>query len=427
MRRMSHDRGGGSQVVSGHGLLDTAPCGFISFADDGRVELVNTTLLNMLGYDRADVVGRHIEQLMTVGTRIFYQTHWFPLLRMHGHAEEIFLMLARRDGEQVGMLANAARREHDGRSVYDCVLMRVRERQKFEGELLAARRTAEQASAALQQQKRELQDANELLEAQALELEAQQLLLQEQADESERLRAAAEEANHAKSAFLAVMSHELRTPLNAIAGYVQILQLGIRGPVNDAQREILERLNRSQRHLLGLINDVLNLARIEAGHVEYTTEAIPARVIVTGVLPMIEPQLQEKTLTLETGVPTDVHVLADLEKTQQLLLNLLGNAVKFTPAGGRVRVEADAIDDERVEIRVVDTGIGIPAPKLESIFEPFVQVDSSRTRAAQGSGLGLAISRDLARGMGGELTASSEVGRGSMFTLTLPRARTDPA
>lgn len=432
-------------VTSVDNLLNTAPCGFLSFADDGTIELANVSLLDMLGYEREELAGRHVERILTVGSRIFYQTHWFPLLRLHGRAEEIFLMLRSKTGEDIGALVNAARREHATGVAYDCVFIRVRERQKYEDELLRARRAAEQASAELQVQKRQLEQANEQLQAQAIELELQQQQLHEQAteleatseelqamnadlrartEEAEHLRAVAEEANRAKSTFLAVMSHELRTPLNAIAGYVELLDLGIHGPITDAQRDVLGRIARSERHLLRLINEVLNLARIEAGQVEYTFEDLPVGDLIAGVTPMIEPQLEKKGIAFSIDALPEVAVRVDREKGEQILLNLLSNATKFTPAGGRVSVttvlSADAPD--RVHLCVTDTGIGIPREKLEAVFEPFMQVDVSRTRAAEGSGLGLAISRDLARGMSGNLTVQSTPGEGSTFTLTLPRA-----
>jgi signal transduction histidine kinase len=224
------------------------------------------------------------------------------------------------------------------------------------------------------------------------------------------------------------MSHELRTPLNAIGGYVQLLELGIHGPVTPAQEQALSRISRGQRHLLRLINDVLNLARIESGRVEYAIEDVPLADVVAAVEPMIAPQLEAKGLRWESRVPGHLVATADREKVQQVLINLLGNAVKFTPDGGRVAVEAAPSGDTpgAVQLTVSDTGFGIPPDKLDSIFEPFVQVDASHTRVTEGSGLGLSISRDLARGMGGELTVRSTVGEGSTFTLRLPAAAAAP-
>jgi PAS domain S-box-containing protein len=236
--------------------------------------------------------------------------------------------------------------------------------------------------------------------------------------------AESEAANRAKSEFLAIMSHELRTPLNAIAGYTQLLDMGIPGVVNDQQREILDRISRSHRHLLGLINDILNLARIEAGRVEYRIEDCSLVELVGEILPMIHPQLSRKELSYAERIPPGLMVRADREKAQQIFINLLSNAVKFTPSHGRITIDAAAPADRPffATVSVQDTGMGIPADKLEMIFDPFVQVDPSHTRTTEGSGLGLSISRDLARGMGGDLTVQSAVGEGSTFTLTLPLA-----
>jgi signal transduction histidine kinase len=238
---------------------------------------------------------------------------------------------------------------------------------------------------------------------------------------AERANAAADEANLAKSNFLAVMSHELRTPLNAIGGYVQLLQMEVHGPVTEAQQVALDRIDRSQRHLLRLINDVLNLSRIEAGHVDYRIEDVSIEEVVESVLPMVEPQIESKNLHLEMTVPVGIRACADREKVQQIVLNLLTNAIKFTSPGGMVEIES-IIHDNRVLLRVVDTGVGIPDDMLEKVFQPFIQVDSTRSRSAEGTGLGLAISRDLARGMKGDLSAQSKVGEGSSFQLELPRS-----
>ena len=424
-------------------LIDGAPCGFLSFLDDGTIATVNQTLLGMLDCTRETLVGHHVESILNVGSRIFYQTHLFPLLRLQGRADEIFLLLRPRSGPDIGALVSAVRRERAGQWVTDAIVLRVSERQKFEAALLRAKKEAEEArelaeansrtvSAAhvqLERQAIELSVSNERLADQAVELEAQseelQSLndhLQERTVELERLRTAADDANRAKSTFLTMMSHELRTPLNAIGGYTQLLEMGIHGPTTPAQADALAKVARSQRHLLKLINDVLNLARIEARQVTYEIEPVVLSQIVDTVLPMIEPQFAARQLECAVDVPADIIARADRDKVQQILLNLLSNAGKFTPHGGRVTVDAfPATDgDDRVYLRVRDSGEGIARERQEHVFEPFVQVDASLTRRAEGTGLGLAISRDLARGMGGDLRARGGEGDGSSFTLVLP-------
>jgi signal transduction histidine kinase len=240
-------------------------------------------------------------------------------------------------------------------------------------------------------------------------------------------RTTAENANRAKGAFLAAMSHELRTPLNAIAGHVDLLLMKLYGPTTEQQDDALYRVKRAQQHLLSVIDDLLSFARLERGKVDFHLAPVRVREIVKDIAPMIGPQMSAKGLIYETRLPeNDLEVIADRGKLAQILLNLLSNAVKFTPAGGRVELMAseDTSDDtERaryVAITVTDAGVGIPANKLQAVFDPFVQLDTSPASRHEGTGLGLAISRDLARGMGGDLTASSILGQSTTFTLVLP-------
>jgi signal transduction histidine kinase len=245
---------------------------------------------------------------------------------------------------------------------------------------------------------------------------------QQAAAEAAAARADAEAANRAKSDFLAVMSHELRTPLNAIGGYVELMEMEIRGPVTETQRSDLARIKRSQMHLLGLINEVLNYTRIEAGAIRYEIAALSVEELMSTIEPLVAPLLRAKGISFDRqNGHADHRVLADPERVRQIFINLLSNAVKFTPAGGTITLRCDRSVDT-VAFRVADTGIGIPTDKMDSIFEPFVQINTLLTRTEEGIGLGLAISRDLARGMGGDLTVESTEGGGSTFTLTLPRA-----
>ena len=276
-------------------------------------------------------------------------------------------------------------------------------------------------AAELEAQNADLQEQAAELEAQTEELETSTQELAEQTKAAEQARESAEAANRAKSDFLAMMSHELRTPLNAIAGYAQLMQLGVPEPVPAAHRDYLARIQMSQHHLLGVINSVLNVARLEAGVVEYHMHDVPVSTLLDAVEPLIAPQARAKQLRY-TCVPCDrsLVVRADADKVAQVLLNLISNAVKFTPAGGEITLLAEE-QGHRVAIRVRDTGIGVPLDKQRMIFDPFVQVDQSRTRTTDGAGLGLAISRELARGMGGDLECVSEPEAGSTFTLYLQR------
>jgi signal transduction histidine kinase len=238
---------------------------------------------------------------------------------------------------------------------------------------------------------------------------------------AQRARAVAEQANKAKSEFLANMSHELRTPLNAIGGYTELIIEGIRGPVTAPQRSDLDRIKRNQVYLLSIINDILNFAKLEAGRVQLALKSVSMNQSLGEMEALITPQLQQKQLRYEYRCcDPSFTARADPERLQQILLNLLSNAIKFTSAGGEILVLCHPTTTH-MEVRVKDSGVGIPADKIESIFEPFVQLDRGQPAGNVGTGLGLAISRELARAMGGDLKAKSTVGRGSTFILSLPR------
>ena len=236
---------------------------------------------------------------------------------------------------------------------------------------------------------------------------------------SDSARIEAQRANEAKTSFLAMMSHELRTPLSAIGGYTEILQLGLRGPLTETQLADLERIRSNQAHLLTIINDMLDLSQIESGQLSVHMESVALEEVLAQVEPIVAPHIARKRLgyTVDSSVH-NIRVSADAERLRQILVNLVSNAARYSESGGEINITASAYG-ETVTIAVCDTGIGIPEDKIESIFEPFIQVDSGPTRRTGSTGLGLPISRRLAQAMDGTLCATSELGVGSTFSLTL--------
>jgi PAS domain S-box-containing protein len=409
-------------------VLDTT--GHIRSWNPGAQRLKGYTAQEIIGkhfstfYPEPDIVAQKPAKLLEIASRV-------------GRVEDEGWRV-RKDGTQFwANVVITALHDEDGALIGFAKITRdLTERRNAEEQArsLAAERAARQESEAhsqrllqltdeLQQQAVELEAQTEEAQSLSEELEQANEELQQQAVEAEAARAEADAANRAKTEFLAVMSHELRTPLNAIAGYADLLRMGIRGPVTPQQLDDLERIARSERTLLALVNDVLNYARMEAGQVHYADERVVVASLLADIEALVLPQLEAKNLRFTLGeCDADLAVRADPDKVQQILVNLMSNAVKFTPPGGSVDVTCEG-DASVVRIRARDTGIGIPPDKLQLIFEPFVQLDRSLTSTKEGSGLGLAISRDLARAMGGELVVESTVGHGSTFILTLRRDR----
>ena len=251
----------------------------------------------------------------------------------------------------------------------------------------------------------------------------------------------ARDANHAKSRFLATMSHEIRTPLNAIVGYTELLELRLAGPLTARQEEYLARMKASSDHLIGLIDDILDLSRVESGRMILDLKRLSAQASVAAAIALIEPQASAAGVSVATECQAgSCFYLGDRDRVRQILVILLSNALKFTDAGGSITVSCGTSSAPDAEaklagngpwtfFRVADTGIGISAKEAETVFQPFVQVDPGNTRKQGGAGLGLSIGLELARRMGGDLTLRSARGEGSCFTLWLPGAAPpeDPA
>ncbi|HVE78462.1 MAG TPA: PAS domain S-box protein, partial [Gemmatimonadaceae bacterium] len=387
--------------------------GIFMLDPEGRVASWNEGARRISGYEASEIIGRHFS--------VFY-----PPEGLAAGKPDHEIVAATREGrfEDEGW-----RVRKDGSRFWSNVV--VTPLRNEAGTLIGFAKVTRDLTARRALEARALEDARRLATEEAARVAAEErtralseLLarLREQAAELDRQRAAAEAANRAKSDFLTMMSHELRTPLNAIGGYTELLALGIRGPLTPEQAADLDRIARNQQLLLGIINDVLNFSRVEAGKIMYDVGAIPVEELLDEVAQTIGPLAAAKGLALER-VPCAANVVAraDRVRAEQVLLNLATNAVKFTPAGGRVTLSC-AVEAERLAIRVTDTGRGIAAERLNDIFEPFVQVGRTLAQPAEGTGLGLAISRDLARGMAGDVTVQSEPDAGSTFTLWLPRA-----
>ncbi len=351
-------------------MLNTAPCGFLSFTDDSRIVLVNATLLDSLGYEIEELQGRHVETILPVAGRIFYQTHFFPLLKLQGKVDEVYFSLRAKNGDEVPVLTNAVRREREGVVAHDCVMLQMRQRNRYEDEILQAKKVAE-------------------------------------------------EATRAKDEFLAIVSHELRTPLTAMLGWARLLKSGKLDEETVARAlDTIERNAESQNQL---IEDLLDFSRIISGKIRLDVGEVEMDSLAEAAINVVRPAADAKDIRLQAVLdPRAGRVSGDPERLQQVLWNLLTNAVKFTPKGGRVQVRVARVNSS-VEITVSDTGQGITAEFLPYIFERFRQADNTTTRQHSGLGLGLAITRHIVELHGGTIRAVSPgEGQGSSFILRLP-------
>jgi signal transduction histidine kinase len=397
-----------SERVPGRGLFTLDTAGAVTFWDEGAARLhgcdPGEALGKPLAFLAADQGDGAAERLLAAARASGFaeedaccsgpagRIRWVrrSVVRLEGPPDSAGFAVLDRD-ETARRSAEEALREHAARAA-----------------TVEHVRRLEQQAAQLQQLASELEEANARLRGANAALEARSH--------------EAEAANRAKGEFLAAMSHELRTPLNAIFGYADLLELGVHGPLNEPQRQALDRIKRNQTYLLGLINDVLNYARVEAGRMEFRMADVPVAELLEELNPLIAPQLMEREIRFVRELPdAELRVRGERERIEQVLLNLLTNAIKFTPPGGEIRLSS-AVAGDRVLLHVADTGCGIPPERLETIFDPFVQAHRHHHESShQGVGLGLAISHELARAMGGTLAVESREGEGCTFTLSLLR------
>jgi PAS domain S-box-containing protein len=378
-------------------LFDFAPDPYLVTDETGIIEEANAAAAELFGVPGTLLVGKSLASFVDLQTRSEFRAHLLGMLTTE-RVDKWVIETRVRDGRVISVEANVATlesREPGGKSL--CWLLHdMSERKETEQSMQALNRSL---NARVAQRTRELELA----------------LAGEQA-----ARKDAEAANRIKSELFARLSHEFRTPLHAVSGYLEILQQNIHGRLNEEQRKDVDRIHQAQDHLLALVNMILDFAKLEGGPIELSMAEIPIEETLRVAESLVAPQFAKKGVAYAHR-PGDasLSVFADREKVQQIIVNLLANAVKFTPAGGSVDLEW-RVEDETLVVRVRDTGAGVPDDKIEQIFEPFVQLRAPGSLPGGGTGLGLPISRDLARAMGGDVTATSTLGVGSVFTLTLP-------
>lgn len=378
-------------------LFEFAPDPYVVTDEHGIVEEANDALAGLLGVPAAHVVRKSLDSFIDPHTRRELGAR-LQELPSGKRLDKCRLEVRAPDGRVIPVEATLSVLDSafDGKRSFCWLLRDVSSRQETEDSMLALNRAL---NARVAQRTRELE----------LALEGEQ-----------SARKDAEAANRIKTELFARLSHEFRTPLHAVSGYLEILQQNIHGGLTKEQRRDVERIHQAQEHLMALVNMILDFAKLEAGPIELSMAEIPIEETLVGAEALVFPQFEKKkiTYTHRAGDPSFT-VFSDREKVQQIVVNLLANAMKFTPAGGSVELDW-RVEDGSLLVRVRDTGPGIPPEKIEQIFEPFVQLRAPGSLPTGGTGLGLPISRDLARAMGGDVGATSTFGVGSMFTVTLP-------
>lgn len=375
-------------------LLEAAPDAILEIDCSGRIVLINSQVEKLFGYRREELLGKMVEILIPERFRERHPAHRsgycaHPVIRPMGSGLDLWARRA--DGTEFAVDINLSPFSGESGLGVICVIRDVSDRKAVEEQV-------RMLNLRLEQRSRELATTNTQLENRNLEVE---------------------KANRRKSNFLATMSHELRTPLNAIIGFSELLAEETVGPLNQKQRRFVSQVKESSRHLLALVDDILDLSKIEAGHLELKYESFSLDAAAAEVLATVRPLAVAKQIDLETEFPGEITMLADNLRLKQVLYNLLTNAIKFTPEKGSVHLITKA-EQGFVKLSVIDTGIGIPREEHESIFEAFHQVSSTGVGSHEGTGLGLSITKLLIEQHRGRIWVESEPGKGSCFHVTLP-------
>ncbi len=372
-------------------LLEAAPDAIIEVDRDGRIMLVNRGTETLFGYGREELIGERVEFLVPEemrGIHVHHRAEYWEHSSIRPMGSGLALEGKRKDGSRFPVeISLSPVKFGDGFRV--TAIIRDTSDRKF----------AEDRIRAIQDKHtRELALANQELQLRSREIER---------------------ADRLKSEFLASMSHELRTPLHTIIGFSELLAEQLEGPLNEKQKRFIGHIHNDSLHLLELINDVLDLSKIEAGRLELRLQTFDAAAEIEEVLASIRPRAIAKSIAIETDILSPLRIHADPLRLKQILLNLLSNAVKFTPEGGRIMVEA-VIAGDSIEISVSDTGVGISAEEQRSVFDKFYQTGMTTKGVREGTGLGLAIVKRLVEEHGGTVRLKSELGVGSSFTFSLP-------
>jgi PAS domain S-box-containing protein len=374
-------------------VIESVPNGILMIDSAGSITLANTPATKLFGYERADLVGQSVEILLPPASRTLHpgkRNGFFldPRARAMGTGRDLFAV--RRDGSEFPVEVALNPIEIDGEASVLCSIVNIAERK------LAEKKTLQVAQ----------------MRAGFLGLEVRNLEI--------------ERANRLKSEFLTNMSHELRTPLHTVIGFSELLAEETQGPLNVDQTRFIQHIHKDAQHLLALINEILDLSKIEAGKMELSRETIDLNGVIEDAVSTIHPQCSAKSIHIRIRAPGAIFVNGDRLRLRQILYNLLSNAVKFTLEGGRIRVDITR-DSGFAEISVNDTGIGIPEHEHKSIFDKFHQVAPAATGLREGTGLGLPITKQLVEAHGGQIRLESGPGKGSRFIFTIPLAADEHA